>query len=59
MIRDSLIPALRHLEYKEWERAGHYPWLEREVHKDFYAVLVSWLLSERSTTRFDARPNGR
>jgi pimeloyl-ACP methyl ester carboxylesterase len=36
MIRASLVPSLPQLEYREWERCGHYPWLER-------AVLRQWL----------------
>lgn len=43
MIQASLEPYLAQLEYKEWERCGHYPWAERAVHEDFYSVLRSWL----------------
>jgi pimeloyl-ACP methyl ester carboxylesterase len=39
MIRDSLAPFVRRLEYVEWERCGHYPWLERAVRDEFFAVL--------------------
>ncbi|MHC4818722.1 MAG: alpha/beta fold hydrolase [Planctomycetota bacterium] len=43
MIRASLEPHLARLEYKEWDRCGHYPWAERAVRDEFYAVLRSWL----------------
>jgi pimeloyl-ACP methyl ester carboxylesterase len=43
MIRDSLLPFIPHLEYREWERCGHRPWVEREVGEDFFAVLGDWL----------------
>jgi pimeloyl-ACP methyl ester carboxylesterase len=43
MIRASLQPFLPQLEYREWERCGHYPWLERAVCEDFFSVLRGWL----------------
>ncbi len=43
MIRDSLLPFVPHLHYREWERCGHYPWLERAVRADFFATLRTWL----------------
>ena len=43
MIQASLAPYLPHLEYQEWERCGHYPWLERAVCEEFFAVLRMWL----------------
>jgi len=43
MILASLEPHIRRLEYREWERCGHYPWLERTVRDEFYAVLREWL----------------
>ena len=43
MILDSLKPFLPQIEYHEWERCGHYPWLEKHVHQDFFALLSSWL----------------
>lgn len=39
LIRTSLAPHLPQLEYHEWARCGHYPWLEKAVHDDFFAVL--------------------
>jgi pimeloyl-ACP methyl ester carboxylesterase len=44
LIRASLTPYLPQLEYREWERCGHYPWLERAVQDKFFAVLHSWLV---------------
>jgi len=43
MIRASLEPHLPQLEYREWERCGHYPWLEKAAREEFYAVLREWL----------------
>jgi pimeloyl-ACP methyl ester carboxylesterase len=43
MIRDSLLPYLPQLEYREWARCGHYPWIERAVRAEFFAVLRAWL----------------
>jgi pimeloyl-ACP methyl ester carboxylesterase len=39
LIRASLAPHVRRLEYREWERCGHTPWLERAVRDDFLATL--------------------
>lgn len=47
MIRDSLQPFLPQLEYVEWERCGHYPWLE-PVRDAFFNALMTWL--ERRTS---------
>ena len=43
LIRASLEPFLPQMSYLEWERCGHYPWLERAVHHEFFAVLCEWL----------------
>ena len=45
MIRASLEPYLPQLEYREWERCGHYPWLERDARDEFLTVLRRWLAS--------------
>jgi pimeloyl-ACP methyl ester carboxylesterase len=42
MIRAGLEPYLPQLEYVEWERCGHYPWLE-PVRDDFFRTLVEWM----------------
>jgi len=43
LTRRSLEPYLPQLEYREWERCGHYPWLERHVRAEFFSVLRAWL----------------
>ena len=43
MIRASLAPYIPQLEYREWERCGHYPWLEKSTHSEFFSVLRNWL----------------
>jgi pimeloyl-ACP methyl ester carboxylesterase len=43
MILAGLRPYLPQIEYREWAHCGHYPWLEREVREDFFAVLEAWL----------------
>lgn len=43
MIQASLQPYLPQLAYREWERCGHYPWLEKAVRGEFLAVLREWL----------------
>ena len=43
MIRDSLLPYIAHLEYHEWERCGHEPWLEKAVREEFFTILREWL----------------
>ena len=43
-IRDSLLPHLPQLVYHEWAECGHYPWLERSVHEEFFELLSAWLV---------------
>jgi pimeloyl-ACP methyl ester carboxylesterase len=43
MIEATLRPHLPQLEYREWKRCGHYPWLERAVGDEFLSVLHGWL----------------
>lgn len=43
MIRDSLIPYLPQLDYREFERCGHQPAIERHARELFFNVLRSWL----------------
>jgi pimeloyl-ACP methyl ester carboxylesterase len=43
MIQARLKPHLPQLEYHEWERCGHSPWLERAVRDEFFAILREWL----------------
>lgn len=56
MIRATLSDYLPQLEYREWRRCGHYPWLERFAQSEFFRVLRDWLQrhllsSGRSRTR--------
>jgi pimeloyl-ACP methyl ester carboxylesterase len=46
MIRASLAPHIPQLEYREWDRCGHYPWLEKSTHDEFFSVLRSWLAKQ-------------
>jgi pimeloyl-ACP methyl ester carboxylesterase len=55
LIRASLAPHLPQLEYVEWERCGHYPWLEKAVRDEFFAVLGGWLRRQFEAIR---RPAG-
>ena len=43
MIRASLEEYLPQIEYREWSRCGHYPWLEKAVRDEFFAALREWL----------------
>ncbi len=43
MIHSSLAPFLPQLEYHEWERCGHFPWLETTIREEFFAYLRDWL----------------
>ena len=46
MIRASLELHLPQLEYREWKRCGHYPWLEKAVRDKFFDVLHEWLVRQ-------------
>lgn len=43
LIRASLEPYVARLQYCEWERCGHYPWLERAVRDELPETLRRWL----------------
>lgn len=43
MTRDSLLPFLPQLEYRELARCGHSPWLETQARDEFFAALTDWL----------------
>lgn len=43
MIPPGLEPHPLQLEYREWERCGHYARLERHVGVEFSTVLRDWL----------------
>lgn len=44
MIRANLSTVIPHLEYIEWPKCGHYPWIERRVSDTFYNSITTWLL---------------
>jgi len=46
MIRASLKPHIPQLEYREWRRCGHYPWLEKSTRDEFFSVLRNWLANQ-------------
>lgn len=46
MITKSLEPHLAQLEYVEWERCSHYPWLEKFVREEFFALLIDRLVRQ-------------
>jgi len=43
IIFEGLRPHLPQLEYREFERCGHYPWLERAANDAFFALVHDWL----------------
>jgi pimeloyl-ACP methyl ester carboxylesterase len=45
MIVQGLRHSIPHIEYREWERCGHYPWIERAVRQEFYETVRNWLAS--------------
>ena len=51
MIRASLAPYIPQLEYREWPRCGHYPWLERAARDDFFSVVRDWLANHAPPSR--------
>ncbi len=47
MIAENLSHYLPQLEYVEFEKCGHYPWLEKAAATKFYKALQIWLTSEK------------
>jgi pimeloyl-ACP methyl ester carboxylesterase len=43
MIRDGLEPYMPHLEYREFDKCGHSPWVEEHARDRFLAAARSWL----------------
>jgi len=43
MIRDSLHPYLPQLEYRELEKCGHSPWIEKSAREPFFSGICEWL----------------
>jgi len=46
MIYESLRPFIRRLDYRELDRCGHSPWLERFARSEFFSILKTWLLAK-------------
>jgi pimeloyl-ACP methyl ester carboxylesterase len=43
LIFEGLRPYLPQLEYRELDRCGHYPWLERAAADPFFLLVRDWL----------------
>ncbi|MBV6459057.1 MAG: hypothetical protein HONBIEJF_02197 [Fimbriimonadaceae bacterium] len=43
MIRDSLTPYIPQLDFHQWDRCGHYPWIERHAREEFLTLLRVWI----------------
>jgi len=43
MIRDSLLPFIPQLEFRQWDQCGHYPWIEHHAREPFLDALTHWL----------------
>jgi pimeloyl-ACP methyl ester carboxylesterase len=43
LIMQSLQPFLPLLDYRELERCGHYPWLEKAAAEAFFSLVRDWL----------------
>src|SRR5215467_6675893 len=48
-IFEGLSRYLPQLEYREFERCGHYPWLEREAAAPFFSLVREWLARHRES----------
>ena len=45
MIYESLRPFIPRLEYRQLDRCGHSPWLERFARTEFFSILKTWLFA--------------
>ncbi len=43
LIAKGLQPYLPQLDYRELERCGHYPWLEKAAADTFFSLIREWL----------------
>jgi pimeloyl-ACP methyl ester carboxylesterase len=50
LILEGLRPYLPQLEYRELERCGHYPWLERAASDTFFSLVRTWLAGHMDTS---------
>jgi pimeloyl-ACP methyl ester carboxylesterase len=54
LIRDDLRRYIPHLEYREFTKCGHSPWLERRAKKDFFKSINVWIASQFARQLDDA-----
>jgi pimeloyl-ACP methyl ester carboxylesterase len=47
-IFEGLLSYTPQMQYIEWERCGHYPWLEKFAKDEFYRTLRQWLVDNPS-----------
>jgi pimeloyl-ACP methyl ester carboxylesterase len=51
LIYSSLKPLILHLEYRELDRCGHYPWREKHGAEAFFYLIDDWLAQKRGQRR--------
>jgi len=51
MIFESLRQYIPQIEYREWPKCGHYPWLERHAKYEFLKTLRGWLTASALRSR--------
>ena len=51
MIYEGLRPFIRKLEYRELDRCGHNPWMERFARAEFFSILRAWLTASARANR--------
>jgi len=47
LILQGLRPYLPQIDYRELERCGHYPWLEKAAADTFFCIVREWLAQRR------------
>ena len=50
MIRESLLPYVPQLEYRELEGCGHSPWIEKSARELFFSSVCEWLEGQTTWT---------
>jgi len=50
MIRESLLPHIPQLEYRELEGCGHSPWIEKSARELFFSSVCGWLEGQTTWT---------
>jgi pimeloyl-ACP methyl ester carboxylesterase len=46
LTREDLRPHIPHLEYREFLKCGHLPWLERQARDDFFDCINAWIAAQ-------------